>query len=128
MNHNPIGWVEIPVTDMDRAAAFYEKVFELPMQKMDLGSTQMAIINPVEGEVKGSGCALVQNEQFYKPSQEGTLVYFTAPSGDLQVELDRVEEAGGKVLMHRKQVSEEYGFMALILDTEGNRIALHSRK
>ena len=55
------------------------------------------------------------------------VVYFTAFSGDLANELSRVEEAGGKILQEKKQISEEHGYMALILDTEGNRIAVHSR-
>ena len=63
----------------------------------------------------------------YKPSTDGVLVYFTAHSGDLANELSRVENAGGKVLQGKKQISEEYGYMALITDSEGNRVALHSR-
>lgn len=58
---------------------------------------------------------------------DGTLVYFTAFSGDLNNELGRVEKAGGKVLQEKTLIAEGYGQMALILDTEGNRIALHSR-
>jgi predicted enzyme related to lactoylglutathione lyase len=56
------------------------------------------------------------------------LVYFTAHSGDLSNELARVEAAGGKILVPRKEIGPDYGFMAVILDTEGNRVALHSKE
>lgn len=128
MEHNAVGWVEIPVSDMERASEFYKKVLGAKLDMMEFGETQMAIINWVDGDAKGAGAALVQNEKFYVPSSDGTLVYFTSPAGDLQVELARVEEAGGKILIPRRQISEDHGFMAVILDTEGNRIALHSRK
>jgi predicted enzyme related to lactoylglutathione lyase len=55
-------------------------------------------------------------------------VYFTAHSGDLKNELSRVEVAGGKVLQKKTPIGDEYGYMALLIDTEGNRTALHSRK
>jgi predicted enzyme related to lactoylglutathione lyase len=57
----------------------------------------------------------------------GTLVYFTAHSGDLDNELGRVENAGGKVFQPKTLISDDVGYMAVIGDTEGNRIALHSR-
>ncbi len=60
--------------------------------------------------------------------KDGTLVYFTASSGDLSIELSRVEGAGGKVLQEKTLITEEIGYMGLFLDTEGNRIAIHSRK
>jgi predicted enzyme related to lactoylglutathione lyase len=63
----------------------------------------------------------------YRPSQDGVLIYFTAFSGDLSIELSRVEAAGGKVLQPKRLISEEIGYMGVFLDTEGNRIALHSR-
>ena len=56
------------------------------------------------------------------------LIYFTSPSGDLSNELTKVESAGGKVLMPKKLITDDIGYMALCIDTEGNRIALHSRK
>ena len=70
---------------------------------------------------------LIYHAEAYKPSMEGTLIYFTAPSGDLSNELIWVEPTWGKVLVPRTQISEEHGYMAAIRDTEGNRIALHSR-
>ena len=87
----------------------------------------MAQFPQIEDGMGASG-ALVLNEKFYKPSRDGILIYFTPPSGDLSNELARVENAGGKILIPKKQISEDIGYMALIPDSEGNRIALHSRR
>lgn len=122
---NAVGWFEIPVTDMDRAVKFYETVFEAKLERNMVGEIDMAWFPMVDG--KGSAGSLVFHKEWYTPSQEGTLVYFTAYSGDLSNELSRVEMAGGKILAPKKSIGE-YGFMAVVLDTEGNRIALHSTK
>ena len=127
MKKNAVGWFEIPVTDMDRAVKFYETVFDIRLSRNLFGTLEMAWF-PEEENGMGSSGSLVFNTEFYKPSADGVLIYFTAQSGDMSIELGRVEKAGGKITMPRKQISEEYGYMALIIDTEGNRIALHSRK
>ena len=127
LNHNVVGWFEVPVTDMDRAIRFYEAVFQFKLERHQMGPLDMAWFPWVEGSV-GSGGSLVCHPDFYKPSADGALLYFTAFSGDLAQELGRVEAAGGKVLSGKKLIAENYGFMALVLDSEGNRIALHSRK
>jgi predicted enzyme related to lactoylglutathione lyase len=82
------------------------------------------------GKPGGAGAtgSLCYNEQFYKPSMTGTMVYMTAPSGDLANELGRVEAAGGKIMVPKTQISPEHGYMAVFADTEGNRVALHSQK
>ncbi len=105
---------------------FYEAVFDLKLERHTMGQLDMAWFPSV---LEGSGAmgSLVKNEN-YKPSMDGALIYFTAHSGDLSNELARVEPASGKILMPRKQISPEYGFMALCLDTEGNRFAIHSKK
>lgn len=76
------------------------------------------------------GCAgsLVCHKDFYKPSDNGTLVYFISPSEDLQNELSRIEAAGGKVFVEKTQISPTHGYVAVFYDTEGNRVALHSSK
>ena len=71
---------------------------------------------------------LVYREEFYKPSWNGTFVYFTVGSGNLNNELKKVENSGGTIVVPKTQISQEHGFIALIKDTEGNRIAIHSRK
>ena len=75
-----------------------------------------------------AGASLVKMEEFYKPSTDGVLIYFTSPSGDVDNELARVEQAGGKLLRPKTHISDEYGNYGLLLDTEGNRIAFHSRQ
>lgn len=125
--NNVVGWFEIPVSDMERAIKFYETVLDVKLERNQLEGLDMAWF---PWEEKGLGCSgsLVCNPEFYKPSAEGSLVYFTPRSGDLATELSRVEKAGGKVLMPKKLIAEEIGYMGLFLDTEGNRVAIHSRK
>lgn len=126
MKKNAVGWFEIPVTDMNRAVSFYEAMLEIKLHRLNAGPLQMVLFPEGESGAGSSG-ALVFNKEYYKPSSEGVLVYFTAFSGDVEIELERAEKAGGTILMPKKQISPEYGYMALLLDTEGNRIALHSR-
>lgn len=116
-------WFEIPVLDMQRAKTFYEKVFDTQIHVMELGPTFQMGIFP-HSEV---GCALVYNPDFYKPADGGVTVYLNA-NPDLQIALDKIEAAGGKVLVQKKQIDPEHGYMALFLDSEGNRMALHSEK
>lgn len=127
MTHNVLGWFEIPVRDMDRAIHFYETVLDLKLERNNVGDLEMAWF-PWIDDKPGAPGSLVRDEHFYKPSAEGTLLYLTAFSGDLAVELSRVEGAGGVVVMEKKLISEDIGHMGVFLDTEGNRIALHSRK
>jgi hypothetical protein len=124
--HNIVGWFEIPVTDMERAIRFYEAVFEFKLSRNQMGPLDMAWFPWIE-ETTGSGGSLVYHPDYYKPSADGVLIYFTAFSGDIDQELSRVEKAGGKVLQAKTLIAEGYGYMAVFLDSEGNRIALHSR-
>ena len=124
MKHQPFAWIEIPVTNMDRAITFYEAVFDCKLDRNTMGDFDMAWF-PWDEDTKGAGGSLVHHEM-YTPSEEGTLVYFL--SEDIDTELNRVEEAGGKVLRKKTEISPDIGFMAFFTDTEGNRIALHSRK
>ncbi len=127
MNHNPIGWIEIPVTDMDRAIRFYETVFQIKMERHQMGVLDMAWFPSVKDSIGATG-TLVKHPEYYFPSEsKGPLVYFTAFSGDLSIELKRVELAGGKILSAKKQISPDHGYMGLFLDSEGNRIAVHSK-
>lgn len=122
MKHNMVGWFEIPVNDMDRAKAFYETVFKIEIQVVDFGGILMGWF-PDRGEAPGAQGALIKQES-YIPSQEGTLVYFI--SEDVQNELDSIVAAGGKIYQPKTQISPEHGFMGVFIDTEGNRLALHS--
>ena len=122
-----IGWFEIPVSDMDRAVEFYNEVFQIKIEVHDMGELIMGWF-PFAGnsETKGASGSLVYHKEFYKPSTEGTLIYFTSRTGDIKHELGRIEKAGGKILKPKTQISPEHGYTALFLDTEGNRVALHS--
>jgi uncharacterized protein len=126
MKNNAVGWFEIPVNNMERAVNFYEKVLDLKLERHMMGPLDMAWFPMLEDGLGSTG-SLVKHPDFYIPSVDGVLIYLTAHSGDLSNELARVKEAGGKVIQNKTQISEEYGYMALILDTEGNRVALHSR-
>lgn len=126
LKSNPVGWFEIPVEDMERAMAFYGSVFNWTLKHTSVGPIDMAWFPSVD-DAKGSAGALVKHDDWYEPSDfEGVLIYFTAQSGDVDVELKRVAEAGGEILQPKKAIGE-YGFVAFFLDTEGNRIGLHSR-
>jgi predicted enzyme related to lactoylglutathione lyase len=125
--NNVVGWFEIPVMNMERAIRFYEDVFDFKLNRQQIGPLEMAWFPWMEGGLGAPG-SLVSNKDFYKPSREGVLVYFTAHSGDVAVEQGRVKAAGGEVLVHKTLIKEDIGYMAVILDSEGNRIALHSRQ
>lgn len=119
-----ISWFEIPTTNIDRAQEFYETIFDIKMIPLDLPQLQMRMF-PAEDRMNIGG-ALCYNENFYKPSStDGPLIYLNG-NPDVQVILDRIEEAGGRIIVPKTQISPEYGYMAVFIDTEGNRIALHS--
>ena len=130
MEMNMVGWFEVPVHDMTRAVAFYNKVFQIEISVHELGALTMGWFPFAEDQNRpGAAGSLVKHPDAYKPSSDhGVLVYFSSRTGDLDDELSRVVAAGGKILQAKTQISEEYGCMALFLDSEGNRIALHSPK
>lgn len=119
-----ISWFEIPTQDIDRAQKFYEAIFDIKMIPFDTPNLKMRMF-PIE-DMMNVGGALVYHSEFYKPSAtDGPLVYLNG-NPDVQIVLDRIEAAGGKILVPKTQISPEYGYMAVFLDTEGNRVALHS--
>ncbi len=120
---NLINWFEIPVSDMDRAAAFYSKLMDAPVTIEKFGEFLMGWLPMENPEAVGGG--LVKHET-YVPSHHGSLVYLNG-NDDLSVMLGRVEPAGGKILRGKTQITPEIGYMAVFEDSEGNRIALHSQ-
>ncbi|MBT8277592.1 MAG: VOC family protein [Bacteroidia bacterium] len=124
MEHNMVGWFEVPSIDINRAKTFYDKVFDINIQIQDFGGVLMGWFPFAEGKSGASG-SLVQHESYEPSDKKGVLVYFS--SEDLSIELGRVEAAGGKVIQSKKQISPDVGFMGLFIDSEGNRMALHSR-
>jgi predicted enzyme related to lactoylglutathione lyase len=122
---NAISWFEIPSTDLARAQKFYETIFGITLNQLDVANIKMRMF-PLDDMMNGVGGAIVYNAEFYKPSTtDGPLIYLNG-NPDVQIILDKIESAGGKILVPKTQISPEYGYMAVFLDTEGNRIALHS--
>jgi predicted enzyme related to lactoylglutathione lyase len=124
-NSNSLNWFEIPAADIKRAKKFYETIFSMEM--MDMGEMMgMKMVGfPAEmGNGKASG-GLVQGPM-HKPSAEGAVVYLNA-NPSINTVVERIEKAGGKVVMPKTQISPEIGYMAFFTDTEGNRVALHAQ-
>lgn len=123
--NNAISWFEIGTTDLDRATRFYETIFDIQLAPLDLPNIRMRMF-PLDDMMTQVGGALVDSGGFHKPSAtDGPLIYLNG-NPDLQRILDRVEAAGGKIMVPKTEISPEYGYMAVIIDTEGNRIGLHS--
>lgn len=120
-----VGWFEIPVTDMDRAKKFYDTVFDIEISIHNLDGLKMGWF-PVAPDKKGITGSLVEHESYVPSATDGAVLYFT--SANVANELDRVIAAGGKILQNKKPIGEGHGFMAVFLDCEGNRIALHSQQ
>lgn len=122
---NAISWFEIPATDLGRATKFYENIFGITLNPMDLENIRMRMF-PLEDPMKGVGGAIVDSGGFHRPSTtDGPLIYLNG-NPDVQKILDKVDSAGGSIMVPKTAISPEYGFMAVIIDTEGNRIGLHS--
>lgn len=125
MEHNAVGWFEIPVGDMERAKKFYEAVFESEISVNEFGGFLMGWF-PSDHSKSGATGSLVQHDMYKPSATDGVLIYFSCK--DLANELGRVEASGGEIMQVKTQIGEGHGFMALMKDTEGNRIALHSNQ
>ncbi len=123
MSANPVGWFEIYVQDINRAKTFYGAVLQRTFEKLQSGDLEMWAFN---GDMSkpGTGGTLVQMAGV--PSGgNSVLVYFNCD--DCAVEESRVVAAGGRI--HKSKFSiGPFGFVALVYDTEGNQIGLHSLK
>jgi hypothetical protein len=117
---NYIVWCDIPVKDIDRAVTFYSAVFGSKIEKQSFEGMALAAFGSQDGV---GGCLFVTNET--KPSADGPLIYLNC-EGRLDEAVAAVGKNGGKVLKPRHQIGP-YGFRAVVLDSEGNRIALHSK-
>lgn len=118
---NIAGWFEIPVKDLERAAAFYKNVFDVELTAEEMGSMRLAMF-PFTKDAPGVAGALVKGPS-YEPSRTGAVVYFSVES--IEEALRRINASGGKTLMPRTSIGP-YGFIAQYEDSEGNRLALHS--
>jgi len=125
---NVLTWFEIPVTDIDRAKKFYETILDIEMVKRADGNDEAVffpfnpnVVQATSGRVTGVLSKTVRNN----PSNNGTVVYINA-SPSIQTVLDKVEKAGGKVIAPKIQIPA--GFIAIIIDSEGNKVGLHAEQ
>jgi len=123
MDHNAVGWFEIYVDDIERAKQFYETVLGVKLEKLPSPDVVMWAF-PGNPEGSGSSGSLVHMEG-YKAGGNSTIVYFICD--DCAVQEERVAASGGKVFKSKFSIGP-YGFIALVHDTEGNIIGLHSMK
>jgi len=126
MAKNPIAWFEIYTDNLDRAKKFYESVFDIELEKItppNEAELQMLAF-PSNMEANGASGALVKMNDF-GAGGNSTIVYFGCD--DCAIEESRVEKSGGKVQQSKMSIGE-YGFISMILDTEGNMIGLYSMK
>lgn len=121
-NENSLNWFELSVSDIDRARKFYETVFNIKMDPMEMMGMKMAFFPWEDGSGKANG-ALVQSPM-HTPSTDGAKIYLNG-NPDLADALSRVEAAGGQITMPKTAIAE-FGYMAFFIDTEGNSVALHS--
>lgn len=116
--NNAITWFELPTTNLDRAVAFYSAVLDVEVAKRDFGGEMQGFF-PYQD---GVGGALIQRADT-KPSADGPILYLNA-APDIEGAVGRVTEAGGQVLMPVTPIGDP-GVIAIILDSEGNRVGLH---
>jgi predicted enzyme related to lactoylglutathione lyase len=125
-NTNALNWFEIPVTDMQRAKHFYQVVFGIHMEEMNMPDMGMEMAGfPYEANSGKATGALVKSD-YHRPSKDGVVIYLNA-NPDMKEILQRIEDEHGEVIMPKTQISPEIGYMAFFIDSEGNRIALHSQ-
>jgi uncharacterized protein len=121
--NNLISIVEIPVNDFARGSKFYQSILGVAIEEIDMDGNKMGILPNEEGTVN---VALVKGND-YKPTADGVVLYLNAGT-DLQPMLDKVKQNGGQEIVPKTMISPEMGFFALFIDTEGNKIGLHSSK
>lgn len=118
---NLISIAEIPVTDFTRAINFYQTVLGITIEEMDMDGVKMGILPNDEGTIN----VVLAKGNDYKPTTDGPLLYLNAGK-DLQPVLTKIEANGGKTIVPKTQISPEMGYFALFIDTEGNKLGLHS--
>ena len=123
MKPNPVCWFEIYVEDMDRAKKFYETVFQTKLEDLHSPEVEMWAF-PMEHNLWGAGGSRVRMAG-RTSGGNSTLVYFSCD--DCAVEESRAEKAGGRIQRTKMSIGQ-YGFISLVVDSEGNMIGLHSMK
>lgn len=119
---NAFGWVEIPAVNFERAVAFYSALYGHKIEPMAGSPTPYAFL---VRDMNGVGGAIMQSNEKYTTGQQGPLVYLTT-GRDINEDLPKIESAGGKVLEPKTAIGGDMGYYAVFLDSEGNRLGLHS--
>ena len=122
MSHHTFCWVDIPVTNLDRAIAFYSLVFGEEVKKISQHGFEFGLFPHTDENV--SGCLCVMEDR--QPSRDGLQVYLNV-EGRLADAVRAAKENGGQLVKDIEQIGP-YGHRAVILDTEGNSIALYSKE
>ena len=118
-----INWVEIPVADMNRAAAFYERILGIGLHRMAMGPVEYALF-PAQDRFN---CGALARGDDYKPGTQGPVIYLDG-GRDLSEILNKVGPAGGTVRVEKTLLSDEAGYIGMFLDSEGNKIGLQHAK
>lgn len=121
MSHQVV-WVDIPVTHLDRAVAFYAALLAHPVTKAGGEGMVFGLLPHAESGV--SGC-LVETDTANAPSRSGPLIYLNA-DGRIRQAVDAAKANGGQVVRDVHPIGP-HGFRAILIDSEGNRIAIHSQ-
>jgi hypothetical protein len=116
-----LSWFEIPVSDFHRAKLFYEKILQTPIEIAEVAGLTMGMFSV---EQSFTGGAIIQDRD-NSPSKNGTIVYLDGGS-DLSAILMRVELAGGSIEVPKTEIGRDLGYFAHFIDSEGNRVGLHS--
>lgn len=116
-----ISWFEIPALNFERAVNFYNSIYQIKMETNSMNGYSMAFF-PSDHEIGG---AIIAGEGS-QPSDKGLLIYLNG-GRDLELVLNRIEDAGGRILMSKQKINDDAGYFALFIDSEGNKMALHSK-
>jgi predicted enzyme related to lactoylglutathione lyase len=119
--NNYLSIFEIPVTNITRAVSFYQEIMDIEIEKIEFPGIEMGLMPFKDQMVTG----VLMKGEGYNPSTDGVTVYLNGGE-NLQVILDKINENGGKILVPKTPHADEVGFFAVFLDSEGNRLGLHS--
>jgi uncharacterized protein len=120
---NLISIVEIPTTQFPRAVAFFKAILDVTIEQIEMDGVLMGLF---AGHPEATSIALIHGSR-YIPSADGPIVYFNG-GDDLQMVLAKVEANGGKIIVHKTEIGPGMGSYAMFMDTEGNKLGLHSNQ
>lgn len=112
---------EIPVTDISRAVDFYQAILDIEIERIDFPGMEMGLF-PYEDQVV---TGVLMKGEGYQPSAKGVTIYLNG-GANLQIALDKVVKNGGKILVPKTPHADESGYFAIFIDSEGNKMGLHS--